>query len=129
MVSVSITCPRCGKTSFNLGDIENRYCGYCHAFHDDGMTSRLSEDQIALPKQLPVPKDAITFWVIWDHPVDYPQGYLLRAQFVIHGKRFVSKIAWHADDPEKLRAILPPGGWRFERRPGDPKHLLETWMQ
>jgi ribosomal protein S27AE len=29
----SITCPRCGRTSFNRGDIRNRYCGYCHAFH------------------------------------------------------------------------------------------------
>lgn len=30
----SITCPRCGKTSYNPGDIENSYCRDC-GFHDD----------------------------------------------------------------------------------------------
>jgi hypothetical protein len=32
---VSITCKRCKRTSYNLNDVEQRYCGYCHVFHDD----------------------------------------------------------------------------------------------
>ena len=93
------------------------------------MMSRLSEDQIALPEQLPVPPGAIVFWVIWDHPADYPQGYLLRAQISVPGGgTLVSSVAWHASDPEKLRAILPPGCYRFARQDGDPPHLFETWM-
>jgi hypothetical protein len=31
----SITCPRCGSVSYNPGDIEHRYCGRCHQFHQD----------------------------------------------------------------------------------------------
>ena len=31
----SITCTKCGKTSHNLSDVRNRYCGWCHAFHQD----------------------------------------------------------------------------------------------
>jgi hypothetical protein len=31
----SITCPRCQRTSYNRHDIEQRYCGGCHAFHAD----------------------------------------------------------------------------------------------
>jgi len=31
----SITCKHCGRTSYNPGDIENRYCGHCNVFHDD----------------------------------------------------------------------------------------------
>jgi hypothetical protein len=31
----SITCQRCGLTSHNLHDVEHRYCGHCHVFHDD----------------------------------------------------------------------------------------------
>jgi hypothetical protein len=31
----TITCLACGRTSANKGDIENRYCGKCHVFHDD----------------------------------------------------------------------------------------------
>lgn len=30
----SITCHRCGKTSFHLEDVRNRYCGHCHVFND-----------------------------------------------------------------------------------------------
>ena len=30
----SITCQRCGRTSYNAGDVENRYCGFCHVFHE-----------------------------------------------------------------------------------------------
>lgn len=29
----SITCPKCGRTSYNRNDIEQGYCGHCHAFH------------------------------------------------------------------------------------------------
>jgi hypothetical protein len=29
----TITCPRCGKTSYHPQDIAEKYCGYCHQFH------------------------------------------------------------------------------------------------
>lgn len=31
----SITCPQCGMTSHNKNDIEQRYRGNCHQYHDD----------------------------------------------------------------------------------------------
>jgi Zn finger protein HypA/HybF involved in hydrogenase expression len=31
----SITCPRCSLTSYHPKDISERYCGRCHAWHDD----------------------------------------------------------------------------------------------
>jgi len=31
----SITCLGCGRTSFNANDVAQRYCGFCHVFHDD----------------------------------------------------------------------------------------------
>jgi len=31
----AITCLICGKTSHNPHDVANRYCGFCHWFHDD----------------------------------------------------------------------------------------------
>lgn len=30
----SITCPVCGRTSYNANDILHRYCGSCHQYHD-----------------------------------------------------------------------------------------------
>ena len=31
----SIRCPRCGMRSYHPHDIDQRYCGNCHAFHDE----------------------------------------------------------------------------------------------
>lgn len=30
----SIQCPSCGRVSFNLNDIRERYCGNCSQYHD-----------------------------------------------------------------------------------------------
>lgn len=35
---LSITCPRCGRTSYNPNDVAHRYCGACHAYHVDMIT-------------------------------------------------------------------------------------------
>lgn len=29
----SITCHKCGRTSWNLNDVQQLYCGHCHTFH------------------------------------------------------------------------------------------------
>jgi ribosomal protein L37E len=31
----AIRCRVCGMTSHNPNDVKHRYCGHCHAFHDD----------------------------------------------------------------------------------------------
>jgi protein-arginine kinase activator protein McsA len=31
----AITCKRCKLTSYNPHDVEHRFCGHCHTFHDD----------------------------------------------------------------------------------------------
>lgn len=31
----SITCLRCMQTSHHPKDVEFRYCGHCHVFHED----------------------------------------------------------------------------------------------
>lgn len=32
---MSITCPKCGMTSYNPNDEREKYCGNCHQFHDE----------------------------------------------------------------------------------------------
>jgi ribosomal protein L37E len=31
----TITCLRCGCSSFNQSDIDQKYCGHCASFHED----------------------------------------------------------------------------------------------
>jgi ribosomal protein L37E len=52
----SITCHRCGKTSYNLNDVQQRYCANCKRFHDDG---------------------GLPIWIIYDHPRDFPDDLVL----------------------------------------------------
>lgn len=28
-----ITCPNCGRTSYNPNDVRERFCGACHRYH------------------------------------------------------------------------------------------------
>ena len=30
----SITCPKCGRTSYHPEDIRRAYCGFCHLWHN-----------------------------------------------------------------------------------------------
>ncbi len=30
-----ITCPKCGRTSHNPGDVRHRFCGACHQYYDE----------------------------------------------------------------------------------------------
>jgi hypothetical protein len=38
-----IKCLLCGMTSYNSRDIEKRYCGNCHRFHEPRVTVRVSQ--------------------------------------------------------------------------------------
>lgn len=87
---------------------------------------------IALPAQLQAPPEtgALTMWVIYDHPTDYPKGYVLRSHYVLmDATQRVSEIAWYASTPDELRAILPPGvGTNLGRRADDDPAILEVWV-
>ena len=84
---------------------------------------------IALPEQVPVPDGALAIWVIYDHPKDFPKGFVLRAQFAMPGGAItMSKAAWYASDPDQLRSILPFGVVRMERHPDDDPSIVETWV-
>lgn len=43
----SITCPRCGKTSYNANDIKELYCGFCHWWTSDRLLGSLYSEAYA----------------------------------------------------------------------------------
>lgn len=78
---------------------------------------------------------ALTMWVIYRRPLDYPQGCVLRAQWPMRdGTVKADTIAWfsdYADDAqsiEVLRDILPPGVTCLGRDPSDDPCIVETWI-
>jgi hypothetical protein len=59
----SIACPSCGKRSYNANDVNYRYCGYCHQFHDDMLPKDVN------PKTGTTPEDGAA-----------PPNFLMREQ-------------------------------------------------
>lgn len=47
MASASITCPECLRTSYHPKDIDEGYCGFCHAWTSDpaGIVMQLLLDE------------------------------------------------------------------------------------
>jgi ribosomal protein L37E len=41
----SITCPVCGRTSYNPNDIKEGYCGHCHDWTSPPRTTPPKEEQ------------------------------------------------------------------------------------
>lgn len=89
---------------------------------------------IATPEQLQTekrPADSLTFWVIYKHPKDAPNAYVLRAQWVTPGvNTIISQEAWYAHTPEELHSLLPM--WTLTRMgpyPGDDPTIFEVWME
>lgn len=31
----TITCLGCGRESYNVNDVEHKYCGHCHVYHEE----------------------------------------------------------------------------------------------
>lgn len=108
----SITCPRCGATSHNPEDVRQHYCGACHQFHGD----------VAM----------IAFYVIYDHPRDYPNDYVLRKQASIfvpgQPPESVQDKACTVGTLAELRALVPPGATNIGRHAADDPVILEVWM-
>lgn len=67
----------------------------------------------------------IVMWTIFDHPADYPDGYVARL-FVL-GKPTENVIRTRQLDP--LRgAMLDMGLVKLARMPEDHPHIVEVWM-
>lgn len=42
----AIKCLVCGMTSYNTNDIEQKYCGHCHQFHEFLEIQHKNEDEL-----------------------------------------------------------------------------------
>lgn len=102
----------------------------------------------SIPEHIKRPPESITLWVIYDHPRDFPDLWVLRPQFSARRKRpgdnfsqfgritedygkavvVISPLAWFAPDIGELHAILPPGCFQIGRNPGDDPAIAEIWM-
>lgn len=68
-------------------------------------------------------------WVIYDHPRDYPDKFVLRKQTVFGTGEIVPNEKCHtANTLEEVRKFLPEGLCRLDRFAADDPAILETWI-
>jgi hypothetical protein len=100
----SITCHRCGRTSYNLDDIMGLYCGACHRFHEDG---------------------GLPIWTVYDHPTDLPCCFVAR-MFRFERPTTVVMIEPTLDALRDRLAAL--GLVPLMRDSTDDPKIVETWI-
>jgi hypothetical protein len=68
--------------------------------------------------------DALDLFVVYDHPRDFPEKFVVRRwQGIVPTAEFAL-----ADSLEEARAKVPGDCVRIDRNPADDPAILETWL-
>lgn len=75
------------------------------------------------------PPDSLAVWVIYERPADYPDGYIVRPQYVLRGGLVRASALYRvAATLDAVRTHLPPGLVPLGRKPDDEPHIREVWV-
>lgn len=72
--------------------------------------------------------DGLQMWIIYDHPADYPDGWVVRRRVVKAGSDVPDKDAQYAPTLEEARKLLPQRLTNIGRQPGDDPVIAEVWI-
>lgn len=74
------------------------------------------------------PSDSLPLWVVFERPLDYPNGYVLRVQYALRGGQVQHSPKYRvAATLHEIREHLPDGLHMIPRQPGDDPAILEVW--
>lgn len=68
---------------------------------------------------------------VYDHPQDFPHGYVARAHIIAHGGKsaYVSPMIYIGRETlDEVRAAIPPDMVKMIRHPQDDPAILETYI-
>lgn len=73
--------------------------------------------------------DTLDLWTVYDHPTDFPDGFIARLWRVGENNRpcATDRVCIGAT-LDAVRAQLPPGLHRMSRMPDDDSVIVETWL-
>lgn len=67
-------------------------------------------------------------WVIYDHPSDHPDHFVVRRQFAGKGEIVIDQRCWLCNTLAEARQVIPPGLVQFARNPEDDPVIVESWF-
>jgi len=66
--------------------------------------------------------------VVYNHPKDFPEGFIARLHLAVDGRTLPTAAVQRAGTLAELRDLLPRGLVRIARNPQDDPVILETWL-
>lgn len=72
--------------------------------------------------------DSMDMWVVFDHPVDYPDVYVARLMIVAPNMVVPTNLVYTADSLGELREMIPQGYHCMPRFPNDDPSVIEVWL-
>lgn len=96
------------------------------------MAHRLNPEP-ASPEQEPAAagtptNDPLVSWTVYDHPLDYPNGYIARKWLVVPGQLQPTDETLTDETLAGLRKKLPEGLTQIPRSAMDDPRIVETWI-
>jgi hypothetical protein len=67
-------------------------------------------------------------YVVYDHPKDFPDYFVVRRHVVKNGEARASLACKYFDTLEQARLSVPDGRVCITRHPDDDPAILETWI-
>lgn len=74
------------------------------------------------------PVDPVGMWVIYDHPKDFPQGFIARQFFIGPRVLLASDETKTGETLDAVRRQLPTGLYNVGRHDRDDAVVVETWV-
>lgn len=78
-----------------------------------------------------IPENVLVLWTIYDHPLDYPDFWVVRRFFGIndeHGDPVFDVVPRLAISLAEARSFVPLGRYRQPRVEGEDPFIAETWF-
>ena len=72
--------------------------------------------------------DALSMWVVYDHPRDHPDKWVARRWEVRAGITAATSDVRFAESLDALRDMIPPGLAMIPRVPQDDPAIAEVWL-
>lgn len=73
---------------------------------------------------------SLLLWTIYERPLDYPDGFVVRLHRVLPGMSVATNHAVVAESLEEARGLIPGrcSMLRVPRSPQDEPQIVESWL-
>lgn len=78
--------------------------------------------------EMPVREGFLDIWVIYDHPRDYPDFFVVRRWYVTPDGVTPDEVAVLTGTLEKARGVIPPGKTLLAPYPDDDEKIAEVYV-